>query len=80
MSENDDNEDLGCFPMPAESAVLTSTPKKVSQCQSAAGKHGLTPNSKRQNEPPSKRTMQCRSPLSTTCKFFMKYSHITGIF
>ncbi len=67
--------------MPADSAVLTSTPKKkVNEQQSTDGKHGLTPDSKRQNEPPSKRVMQSGSPLPTTGKFCIKYIYIHIIY
>ncbi|XP_028396942.1 uncharacterized protein LOC114520808 [Dendronephthya gigantea] len=68
-AEKAGDEDLGCLPMPIQSAVLTSTPKKVKQRQlvPVAGKHDLTPDSKRQNEPPSKiMNMQSGSPLLTS--------------
>ena len=51
----DNDEDFGCLSMPAESAMLTSMPKKKGNQQHLeAGKHELMPDSKRQNEPPSK--------------------------
>ncbi|CAB4027169.1 Hypothetical predicted protein [Paramuricea clavata] len=52
--EDEDEVDLGCTP-------LTSTPKKDS-----SGKHALTPNSKRQNEPSSKKLNTSESPSSVS--------------
>ena len=70
----DNDEDLGCLPMPAENAMLTSTPKKKGNQQHLeAGKHELTPDSKRQNEPPSKRVMLTESPSSTAGRFLLSY-------
>ncbi len=51
---DEDEVDLGCTP-------LTSTPKKDS-----SGKHALTPNSKRQNEPSSKKLNTSESPTSVS--------------
>ena len=55
----DDHDDgfISSLPMPVEENILTSTPKKENQRQLAPGKHELTPDSKRQNEPSSKRNI-----------------------
>ena len=57
-----------------QSAMLTSMPKKKGNQQHLeAGKHELTPDSKRQNEPPSKRVMHTESPSSTAGRFLVPY-------
>ncbi len=62
---------------------LTSTPKKDS-----SGKHALTPNSKRQNEPSSKKLNTSESPhlflnilvTVVSCDYFIEVQYTKNIF
>ena len=71
-SESDVDDDDDGFTSSLSMPMETSTPKKANERRLALGKHELTPESKRQNEPPSKRNILSESSSTTNGRSFNK--------